>query len=139
MVYIFCGHFFFLKDVIFVELDPYSIFFVDCYMPQLIDQGNVTCQGRFLPDVGEYLVASGNTCQLYCRPGFVSLELKTTRCLSGRWSRRLACVRPDAMLIIGGRSNTQAGRMLKADFQLARLFTIPNISILSQYCSVLLK
>ena len=102
-------------------------------MPQLIDQGNVTCQGRFLPDVGEYLVASGNTCQLYCRPGFVSLELKTTRCLSGRWSRRLACVRPDAMLIIGGRSNTQAGKMLKADFELARLFTIPNISILSQY------
>ena len=102
-------------------------------MPQLIDQGNVTCQGRFLPDVGEYLVASGNTCQLYCRPGFVSLELKTTRCLSGRWSRRLACVRPDAMLIIGGRSNTQAGKMLKAEFKLARLITIPNMSILSKY------
>ena len=74
-------------------------------MPQQIEQGNVTCNGKLV--FGEYEVASGDTCQLYCRPGFVSLELKQTRCLSGRWSRRLACVRPDAMLIIGGRSNTQ--------------------------------
>jgi len=77
----------------------------NCYMPQQIEQGNVTCNGKLV--FGEYEVASGDTCQLYCRPGFVSLELKQTRCLSGRWSRRLACVRPDAMLIIGGRSNTQ--------------------------------
>ena len=37
---------------------------------------------------------------------YVSKEAREARCINGIWNRRLECVRPDAMLLIGGRSDT---------------------------------
>ena len=58
---------------------------------------------------GQYIVSSGKSCILRCRQGFVSLGSREARCMTsgrliGRWSQRLECVTPDAMIIIGGRN-----------------------------------
>ena len=41
-----------------------------------------------------------------CNPGFVSLEAVETECDNGEWEEELICVKPGALLIVGGRSDT---------------------------------
>lgn len=48
----------------------------------------------------------GSECSLECQPGFVSLERREATCSSGSWDSVLQCVRPGAMLVVGGRSDT---------------------------------
>merc|ERR1712226_1154511 len=79
-----------------------------CYISPTPTNGNITCNGDITDD-GQYIVSSGRSCILKCRQGFVSLSSREARCMTsgrliGRWSRRLECVAPDAMIIIGGRN-----------------------------------
>jgi hypothetical protein len=43
---------------------------------------------------------------LDCNRGFVSLDARETTCLGGVWTADLMCVKPGAMLLVGGRSDT---------------------------------
>jgi len=55
---------------------------------------------------GNFIVKTGDKCSLECNAGFVSLEARETVCANGVWSDELICVKPGAMLIVGGRSDT---------------------------------
>ena len=41
-----------------------------------------------------------------CNSGFVSLDALETVCTDGKWSDNLTCVKPGAMMVVGGRSDT---------------------------------
>ena len=82
-----------------------SFLLPDCVLPAFPSNGNVTC-GNLQPEGSEFRLIYGQTCLLTCRPGFVSLELRESRCFNGKMTQRLECVPPDAMLIVGGRSDT---------------------------------
>ena len=55
---------------------------------------------------GDFHVEAGGECAISCQRGLVSLEEKRATCVNGDWSSRLRCVRPDALILIGGRSDT---------------------------------
>ncbi len=78
-------------------------------MPSVVSHGNLTC-GVLSPSPEDSLfhVPSGSSCQLKCGAGFVSRDAPETLCLNGLWTngRLPSCVRPDAMLLLGGRSDT---------------------------------
>ena len=46
---------------------------------------------------------SGHSCHLQCNKGYVTLDAKETVCSDGTWTQSLYCVKPGAMLIVGGR------------------------------------
>ncbi|TRY67807.1 hypothetical protein TCAL_02278 [Tigriopus californicus] len=66
--------------------------------------GNITC-GSVQPEDGHYYVPDGGECVLFCKTGFVSRSFRQARCING-FMTRLECVRPDAMILIGGKSDT---------------------------------
>ena len=71
--------------------------------------GNVTCDNAFAHEsFGElyYEVSHGDRCELFCKSGYVSQYQKVAHCNNGRMAPRLECVRPDALLLLAGRSNT---------------------------------
>ena len=71
----------------------------------MTDHGNVTCGSLDPTDDNLFLVPSGQVCQIQCQQGWVSKYNHESRCLNGIWSnRKLECVRPDALVLIGGRS-----------------------------------
>ena len=80
-------------------------FLSECVVNVSPSHGNVTC-GTLEPTGDEYHVPGGGACLITCQNGFVSLDLRESRCINGRWTQRLECVRPDALLLIGGRSDT---------------------------------
>eukprot|EP00096_Caligus_rogercresseyi_P014027 TRINITY_DN6579_c0_g1_i1.p1 TRINITY_DN6579_c0_g1~~TRINITY_DN6579_c0_g1_i1.p1 ORF type:complete len:1345 (+),score=240.29 TRINITY_DN6579_c0_g1_i1:73-4107(+) len=78
----------------------------DCVVLQP-SNGNITCSGSSSSSDEETLqVPPNNECRLACDSGYVSLEKDTGKCYHGHLSQRLECVKPDALLILGGRSDT---------------------------------
>eukprot|EP00095_Tigriopus_kingsejongensis_P007693 snap_masked-scaffold142_size315517-processed-gene-0.4 protein:Tk07693 transcript:snap_masked-scaffold142_size315517-processed-gene-0.4-mRNA-1 annotation:"hypothetical protein" len=65
--------------------------------------GNVTCESLEAED-GIFYVSDGQHCLLTCQTGFVSRSSPQSRCINGFISK-LDCVRPDAMILIGGKSD----------------------------------
>ena len=77
-----------------------------CYVNAHVVNGNVTCENH-LPDAfGEYSVGYNEKCDLSCKSGYVSVFQKEALCQNGRLTPRLDCVRPDALLLLAGRSDT---------------------------------
>ncbi|XP_040567145.2 LOW QUALITY PROTEIN: uncharacterized protein [Lepeophtheirus salmonis] len=64
--------------------------------------GNITCNGITPLDT----IPPNEQCTLTCASGFVSLEKDEAKCYHGRLTQQLECVKPDALLVIGGRSDT---------------------------------
>jgi len=77
-----------------------------CYVNARVVNGNVTCENH-LPDAfGEYSIGYNEKCDLSCKSGYVSVFQKEALCQNGRLTPRLDCVRPDALLLLAGRSDT---------------------------------
>lgn len=70
------------------------------------EHGNITCDGVTPGSYGEVYVQSGSRCFLECQNGYVSYDQRQSTCVRGIWSNRLECVRPDALIIVGGKSDT---------------------------------
>ena len=84
----------------------YNSFFSGCYVNAKVSNGNITCTD-YVPDIfGEYSVGHGDKCDLSCKSGYVSVFQKESLCQNGRMTPRLDCVRPDALLLLAGRSDT---------------------------------
>ena len=82
------------------------VFFLGCYVVAKVSNGNITCAAH-VPDIfGEYSVGHGDKCELSCKSGYVSVFQKEALCQNGRLTPRLDCVRPDALLLLAGRSDT---------------------------------
>ena len=74
----------------------------ECLINPWPDAGNITCT-HAITARGQYIVKSGHTCHLTCKKGFVTIDAKETVCQDGTWSESLYCVKPGAMLVVGGR------------------------------------
>jgi len=72
----------------------------------IVSNGNITCENNFPDAFGEYSIGHGEKCELYCKSGYVSIFRKEGVCQDGRLTPRLNCVRPDALLLLTGRSAT---------------------------------
>jgi len=73
-----------------------------CLINPWPEAGNITCT-HAITARGQYIVKSGHTCHLTCKKGFVTIDAKETVCQDGTWSESLYCVKPGAMLVVGGR------------------------------------
>ena len=72
----------------------------------IVSNGNITCENNFPDAFGEYSIGHGEKCELFCKSGYVSIFRKEGVCQDGRLTPRLNCVRPDALLLLTGRSAT---------------------------------
>jgi hypothetical protein len=98
--------------------------------------GKVLAPGISVTKKKTFFQPCRQTCLLTCRPGFVSLELRESRCFNGRMTQRLECVPPDAMLIVGGRSDTYG---VLSSVELVRYQSVAsNIHLLVDWCSIYL-
>jgi len=77
-----------------------------CYINAKVVNGNVTCENHIPDAFGEYSIGYNEKCDLSCKSGYVSVFQKEALCQNGRLTPRLDCVRPDALLLLAGRSDT---------------------------------
>jgi hypothetical protein len=74
----------------------------ECLINPWPEHGNITCT-QAISARGQYIVRSGHSCHLNCNNGYVTIDAKETVCNDGTWSQSLYCVKPGAMLVVGGR------------------------------------
>ena len=84
----------------------YHLLLSGCFINAKVVNGNVTCDNHIPDAFGEYSIGYNEKCDLSCKSGYVSVFQKEALCQNGRLTPRLDCVRPDALLLLAGRSDT---------------------------------
>ena len=102
-----CRKFYSYVSLNHLKNQPFNL---ECIINPSPVHGNVTCmdssEAVFPEDDGLLHLPAGAECHLTCQAGFVSKSFRKSLCINGRITHPLECVRPDAMILIGGRSDT---------------------------------